>query len=248
MPGRTEWADFFNGHAPEYDGNCFTQNTTAEVDFLTKMLRIAAGASVLDIGCGTGRHDIELARRGFKVTGLDVSAGMLEQARKKAKAAGVDVAWHHADATKFSLDGAFDAAICLCEGALGLLGSKDDPIGQPLSILRNIARALKPRAKCLFTVLNGMRLIRKYTQADVEKKVFDPLALAERSEGTPPGLPLRERGFVPTELVLLFALADLKVLNVWGGTAGNWGKRVIDLDEIEIMVLAEKSANVTATL
>ena len=37
-------------------------------------------------------------------------------------------------------------------------------------------------------------------------------------------------------------VAGLEVLNIWGGTAGNWGKRAIDLDEIEIMVLARKPA------
>lgn len=62
----------------------------------------------------------------------------------------------------------------------------------------------------------------------------------------PPDLHLRERAFVPTELVLLFRMAGLEVLNIWGGTAGNWGRRKIDLDEMEIMVLARKPAQPTA--
>jgi hypothetical protein len=51
---------------------------------------------------------------------------------------------------------------------------------------------------------------------------------------------MRERGFVPTELTILFQMAGLQVLNIWGGTAGNWGRRPVDLDEMEIMVLACK--------
>jgi hypothetical protein len=47
---------------------------------------------------------------------------------------------------------------------------------------------------------------------------------------------------MPTEIVLLFAIAGLGVRNIWGGTAGNWGKRPIQLDEIEIMVVAERAA------
>ncbi len=244
MSPRNEWADFFNSHAPEYEENIFTKNTAAEVDFLVNELGISPGQSLLDVGCGTGRHSIELARRGYVVTGLDVSAGMLEEARRRAAVANADVSWVEADATDFAFERRFDAVLCLCEGAFGLLGSQDDPIAQPLTILGHVAAAMKTRAKCLFTVLNGYALARRHTQVDVLRDVFDPIALVERSECAPRGttdiIPLRERGFVPTELVLLFAQAGLEVAHIWGGTAGNWGKRAIDLDEIEIMVLAHK--------
>ena len=51
---------------------------------------------------------------------------------------------------------------------------------------------------------------------------------------------VRERGYVPTEIRLLLRLAGFDVLNIWGGTAGNWGKRPLDLDEIEMMILSVK--------
>ncbi len=245
-PDKAEWTEFFDDHAPAYEQNVFTRNTLAEVDFLVEELALVPGHAVLDIGCGTGRHAIELARRDCRLTGLDLSAGMLEQARHRAAASGVEVRWLRADARNFTLPQQFDAAICLCEGAFGLLGGADDPLGQPQAILRNLAAALKSHAKCVFTVLNGYALARRHSQADVEQGSFDPLSLAERSDCRPPGTdtenPLRERAFVPTELVLLFAAAGLEVLNIWGGTAGNWGRRPIQLDEIEIMVVARKSA------
>ena len=94
-------------------------------------------------------------------------------------------------------------------------------------------------------MLNGFRLARQYSTEDVARGDFDPLTLTERSECSPlpdeTPTPLRERGFVPTELVLLFARGGLEVIEMWGGTASNWGKRAIELDEIEIMVLASKS-------
>jgi SAM-dependent methyltransferase len=78
----------------------------------------------------------------FLLDELDLSSEMLAQARQSAKAAEVVVNWVRGDATRFSLSETFDAAICLCEGSLGLLGQSDDPNDQPLAILRNISRSL----------------------------------------------------------------------------------------------------------
>ena len=246
MGSKTKWQEFFDGHAPNYLQNCFTKNTVAEVDFLIEALGLSPGASVLDVGCGTGRHAIELARRGYRVTGLDISAGMLEQAKKEAQAAGVQVLWRHDDATAFAVNERFDGVICLCEGAFGLLGRGDDAIGQPSAILRRVAAALGPAAKCLFTVLNGFAMARRHSSGDVAQSIFDPLSLTELSDCQPSAVgrdsDMRERGFVPTELTLLFQMAGLQVSNIWGGTAGNWGRRPVDLDEMEIMVLARKAA------
>jgi ubiquinone/menaquinone biosynthesis C-methylase UbiE len=244
MTEKTCWQEFFEGHAPIYDDNCFTKNTVHEVDFLLKELGLEPGATILDVGCGTGRHSVELARRGYVVTGLDLSDAMLAEAGKHAQAAGVKVEWLQADATDFALRTRYDAAICLCEGAFGLLSQSDDPVEQPQKILTNISRSLKPGAKALLTVLSAARLLRKYQDTDVVEGRFDPATLTE-SHAMPPreGLPavtLRERAFVPTEIRLLCRLAGLEVLNIWGGTAGNWGRRPIKLDEFEFMFVVRK--------
>jgi hypothetical protein len=54
---------------------------------------------------------------------------------------------------------------------------------------------------------------------------------------------VRERGYVPTELIMLFRLAGFVVESVWGGTAGNWGHRQLELNEMEVMVIAKKVAD-----
>ena len=240
------WERFFDAHAPIYEENEFTKNTGREVDFLLEELQLPSGAWILDIGCGTGRHSVELAKRGYAVTGLDLSAEMLARAAEAANASGIQVEWVRSDATQFSLPRKYDGAICLCEGAFGLLGQGDDPITQPSAILRNTCRSLKLQAKAVFTVLNGTAMIRRCKNEDVAEGRFDPLAMVESSECAPrEGLAtiwVRERAFVPTELRLLFGLAGMSVLNIWGGTAGNWGRRIIDLDEMEIMIVARKTA------
>jgi ubiquinone/menaquinone biosynthesis C-methylase UbiE len=250
MPAKTTWETFFDAHAPVYDENIYTKNTLAEVDFLIEELGLTPGAAILDVGCGTGRHAVELARRGYAVTGVDLSTEMLARAASAAKAAGVDVTWVRDDATKFSLPKTFDAAICLCEGSFGLLGQGDDPIEQPLTILSNISRCLKPGAKALLTVLSATRLIRMHQDADVVEGLFDPLSIVVTRtfpprEGMDP-LPIRERGFVGTELRLLCRAAGLTVEHMWGGTAGNWGRRPLELDEFEIMLVARKTGEPSA--
>lgn len=251
MTGKTSWERFFDEHAAVYDENEFTKNTLAEVGYVEKELSLSPGAAILDVGCGTGRHSIELAKRGYAVTGLDFSSAMLAKAKQAARAAGVDVNWIQSDATRFSFPGKFDAAICLCEGAFGLLGQGDDPIAQPLAIVKNISRSLKPGGKAMFTVLNGVAMIRRQKNEDVAAGHFDPVALVTSGEYPPregcEPIAVREHGFVGTELVLLFGLAGLGVERLCGGTAGSWRTGGgLDLDEMEIMVVARKTGDPAA--
>lgn len=238
------WQDFFDAHAEIYDSNVFTGNTLAEVDFLVEHLGLAPGAAILDVGCGTGRHSVELARRGFAVTGLDLSGEMLARARARAEEAGVVVEWVQGDATRFDLGQRFDAAICLCEGAFGLLSAADDPWDQPLAVLANISHALRPGAPVALTALSAPGMFRRWSDDDVAAGRFDPATSVETSEMPPregaDPVTVRERGFTPSELSLLFRLAGLGVTHVGGGTAGDWGIRPLKLDEIEVMVLGRK--------
>jgi SAM-dependent methyltransferase len=246
MTSKNQWEEFFDGHAPFYMDNPFTKNTLAEVDFILGELDIPPGGRVLDMGCGTGRHSVELARRSYRVTGVDISAGMLAQAERSAAGAGVQVEWIKADATQFTTAIRFDAALCLCEGAFGLLGAEDDPLQHDLAILRAIHDALKTSAPFLLTALNGYRMIRQYGQRDIDEGRFDPIDMVERQTidvETDQGkrtFQSRERGHLPTELALMLHLAGFEIEHVGGGTAGNWSKRPLELDEMEMMVIARR--------
>ena len=243
----SSWKDFFKGHAAHYMENQFTRNTITEVDFLLDELRLPPGSRILDVGCGTGRHSVEFAQRGFRVTGVDISAEMLAEARRSAELAKVKVDWVEADATEFKASSLFDAAICLCEGAFGLLNVEDDTIGHDLRILHNISAALKPTAAFIMTTLNGFRPVREIKQEDVETGRFDLVTLVETvtEVNAPEGVrkvDLRQKYYTPSELKLLLREAGFDVLHLWGGTAGDWGRRKIRLDEMEFMIVARKTA------
>jgi ubiquinone/menaquinone biosynthesis C-methylase UbiE len=247
MKQKKDWEEFFDHHAPEYMDNIFTKNTQAEIEFLVEELQLPEGSSILDIGCGTGRHAVGLAMRGYRVTGIDMSSGMLDEARKAADKANVKVELIHADASEYQPQNQYDAAICLCEGAFALIGTDEDPLVHDLAILRNINRALKAEAKFVQTTLNASKKIRMYGKEDIEKGIFDPLTLVETSEieyDTPEGkksVLVREKSYVACELKLMLSMAGFETLNIYGGTAGNWGRRPIDPDEFEIMAIARKS-------
>jgi cyclopropane fatty-acyl-phospholipid synthase-like methyltransferase len=122
--------------------------TLADADFLIEALALGPGARVLDAPCGHGRHAVALARRGFQMTGVDISEAMIGHARQAATEAGVEIEWHRADMREFPAEKPFDAAYCFGNsfGYLGRAGNR--------TFLDRVAGALAPGA--LFALHTGM--------------------------------------------------------------------------------------------
>jgi len=240
-----EWQRFFDAHARLYDENGFTKHTVQEVDFLLTLYPILPGSRILDVGCGTGRHAIELAKRGYRVTGLDISVGMLEVAEEKALAHGVEVHWIQADATQFSLSG-FDMVLCLCEGAVGLIEKGEDAEAHDAAIFKNIAASLKPNGAFVMTALNGYSVIRQMKDDFIAEGRFDPDTMISNYTDEwdlPEGLTLmtiHERLFIAPEVVRMLREAGFVVDHIFGGTAGHWARRFLSLDEVEAMFVCRK--------
>ncbi len=245
-PKEKNWKTFFDEHAPRYLENAFTGNTRAEVEFILDLFGFPPASSIVDIGCGTGRHSIGLAKAGMRMTGVDLSDGMLNEARKAASVAGVSVEWIQADATEWRSDLLFDAAICLCEGGFGLSELDENPVAHDLAMLRNIAASVRPNGYFLLTCLNGYAIIRQMNDEMVEQKHFDPatmVAYYQDEWNLPEGkkvMNIRERLFIPPEVVAMLTHVGFEVLNVWGGTAGEWRKAPVKLDETEAMYFCRR--------
>jgi SAM-dependent methyltransferase len=147
----SNWQEtFFRGVALDAWRHIINPETTSkEVDFLERALAIRAGARLLDIPCGNGHHAIEFAKRGYKMTGLDLSEEFIAEARAMSDTAGVaDMQWLRDDMRSISWDSEFDGAFCFGNSFAYF---KHEEARQ---FLAAIARALKPGAR--FVVDTGM--------------------------------------------------------------------------------------------
>ena len=219
----------------------FTRGTKGEVDFLVDVLKLPKGAAVLDVGCGVGRHSIELARRGFLPTGVDISAGFIDIARKTADAQQLAANFIVADARKLNFNDKFDAAICLCEGAFGLAGNE----AGHRSIVAGVARALRPGAPFVLTAINALLAVRQVGRSDE----FDPYTCTTRRTETftsPAGekrtTDLYTTAFTFRELKMMLEFAGLAVEAGYGCEAGDFSRRPLTTDAIEIMILSRRPA------
>lgn len=121
------------------------------------LLRVEPGAQLLDLGCGPGRHTLELARLGFRVTGVDRTALYLEHARARARAVGVEIELVRESMLGFRRDLAFDGAISLLS-SFGYFEERNDD----LKVLRNVLASLKPGARMAVDVAGKEILARSF--------------------------------------------------------------------------------------
>ncbi len=133
-------------YAAKYDQLYAEKNYLGECDLIeaaVKCYASGAPATLVDIGCGTGNHSIELARRGYTVTGVDLSQSMIEHAVQKTASLKSEVrpAWLCGDARDFDTGTTFDLGIMMF-AVIGYLTTNEDL----LKGLRNIRRQLKPGA------------------------------------------------------------------------------------------------------
>jgi len=122
-----------------------------EVSRIVNLLPIPAGGAVVDLGCGRGRHAVPLSRRGFRVTGVDISEKMLRLARERASRENVSVEWVQEDMREFLRPDCFDACLSLFTS----FGYFDD--AENGKVLRNAGRSLKAGGALLLDLRNAQK-------------------------------------------------------------------------------------------
>lgn len=134
-----------------------------------------AGDALLDLGCGPGRHALNFARLGYRVTGVDRTAAFVDGARKRAAGAKLDIEWMLADMREFSRPGAFDVAVSM----LTSFGYFDDP-GDDRRVLSNVLASLRPGGRFVLDIMSKEVLARIYRQRDWHEGPDGTLLLEER--------------------------------------------------------------------
>lgn len=249
------YEDLFENYANKYEAECFTQGTTGECDFIEKEIDSNKTLTILDIGCGTGRHSIELARRGYQVTGVDLSASMLEKAKEKARLQKLPVVFQKEDARDLPFENQFDLAIMLCEGAFPLMETDE----MNYQILENAAKSLKKTGKLIMTTLNGLFPLFHSVQgfcaaaaADssvtYRKGTFDLMtfrdintSIFEDDSGNKKELKCNERYYAPAEMTWLLKSAGFKKIDIFGAKLGAFSRTdQLTPDDFEMLVIADK--------
>ena len=225
---------------PAYLRNAFTKGTVQEVDFLWDEVGLAAGQRVLDVGCGPGRHALELARRGASVVGVDASPEFIELARGSSKDEGLDASFEVLDVRQLAYDAEYDAAICLCQGGFGLLGGRDE-----VDVFQRIVRAVKPRgalAVSAFHVGFAVRFLEDGESFDAATGVFHERSTLRNEEGDEQDFDAWTTCFTARELELLAALGGAVLGAVYGVAPGRYRAASPDLDAPELLLVARRSA------
>lgn len=217
-----------------------------QVSFIIKKLNLKKGAKILDLACGHGRHAIELARRGYDVTGLDYSKHFINIARETAKKFKIDVKFVQGDMRRLSHVNKFDAVINMFT-SFGYFDDENDNI----KVLNKIARALKPGGKFLIDLNNAVRTIinmveegkkvkkTRFLTINKKDKLSNGLVVITKNEWNPATMrwsmarSWKEKGkfksyktnirlFVFPELKHLLEENGLMVKNVWGDFNGSF--------------------------
>jgi 2-polyprenyl-3-methyl-5-hydroxy-6-metoxy-1,4-benzoquinol methylase len=251
-----QWYEqLFENYAEKYDNESFTKGTIGECDFIEKEINFNKATKILDIGCGTGRHSIELSTRGYSVTGVDLSESQLKRAKLKASNQNLKIVFQKQDARNLNFVNEFDLVIILCEGAFPLMETDE----MNFQILQNAAKALKPKGKLIFTTLNGLFPLfhsvkdffaseSKGDAATYTDNSFDLMTFRDHNIthivddfGTKKELVCNERYYVPSEITWLLKSLDFKSVDIFGAKLGNFSRAdKLTTEDYEMLVVAVK--------
>ncbi|MEW6506111.1 MAG: class I SAM-dependent methyltransferase [Bacteroidota bacterium] len=249
------YEELFENYAMKYEKESFTKGTIGECNFIEKEINYKKNTKILDIGCGTGRHSIELAKRGYQVTGVDLSAAQLKRAKELADKSNLKIDFQIQDARKLTFSNEFELVIMLCEGAFPLMETDE----MNFRILKNATRSLKNNGKIIFTTLNGLfPLFHSITDfhasnfekgnATCENNSFDLMTFRDYNitnfvddSGNQNSIVCNERYYVPSEITWLLKSLKYKTIEIFGAKLGAFSRYDrLTTEDYEMLVIASK--------
>lgn len=253
---KKQWYEsLFENYGEKYDKESFTQGTLGECDFIEIELKSDKGLRILDVGCGTGRHTIELTKRGYNITGIDLSEAQLTRARKKANEENLKIDFQKQDARNLKFNDEFDVAIMLCEGGFPLMETDE----MNYAILKSVTKSLKENSKFIFTTLNGLfplyHSIEKFLASETKEdnatyrnNTFDLMTFRdynitefEDDSGNKMKLECNERYYVPSEITWLLKSLGYNKIDIYGAKIGAFSRNdILSTNDFEMLVIAEK--------
>ncbi|MDT8402733.1 MAG: class I SAM-dependent methyltransferase [Bacteroidales bacterium] len=253
---KKQWYEtLFENYGKKYDSEIFTQGTSGECDFIERELNYDKSLKIIDVGCGTGRHTIELTRRGYDVTGIDLSESQLKRAREKAAENKLNIDFQKQDARYLPFNQEFDVAIMLCEGGFPLMETDE----MNFEILKNVTRSLKTKGKFIFTTLNGLFPLYHSVEefgdskggdgnATYRSNTFDLMTFRDHNiteleddSGNKIRLEANERYYVPSEITWLLKSLGYSKIDIYGARLGAFPRNDrLTTEDFEMLVIAEK--------
>lgn len=253
---KKQWYELlFENYGQKYDNESYTHGTLGECDFIEKELKSDKSLKILDVGCGTGRHAIELSKRKYIVTGIDLSEAQLTRAREKAESNNLKIDFQKQDARNLPFNNEFDIAIMLCEGGFPLMETDE----MNFEILKSVTKSLREHGKFIFTTLNGLfplyHSVEEFCASTSENgnatyrsNTFDLMTFRDHNItefeddfGNKKTLECNERYYMPSEIAWLLKSLGYKTIDIYGAKLGAFSRNdKLTTEDFEMLVIAEK--------
>lgn len=247
MKDTTEWFEnFFDSFYNRTWGAFSIKKTKDEVDFIEDVLNLTPGQKILDVPCGFGRHAIELAKRGYDVTGIEYNQYQLEQARKLMEQNGVSFSIIKADMRNIPVENTYDKLFNFFT-SFGYFSDSENEL-----TIKQFHKALKPGADMLLECMHRDYIVRNFRQGEIVHAEDGSIFLSERKfehltsringvssliepDGKITERKLSLRIYSLHELLNMFKNNGFEILEVYGEN-----KKEFNLDSPRVCVVARK--------